>query len=175
MSAAATAWLAITLLISAMALIVVWSRRRTLYRSLAVATALLSAPAAALALASALGWAVPMVPVLTAPGGDWQVLGAKIVQGEGIFVLLDTGGEPRHYRLPWDQKLADKLQDILDDPDKGGVMLKIPFEPSLDTNAAQFWPLPQPKALPDKPPQKLAPRWYRARVQRKIRRLPQPP
>ena len=75
-----------------------------------------------------------------------------------IFVLLDIGsGEPRHYRLPWDQKLADKLQDILDDPDEGGVMLKIPYEPSLDTNAAQFWSLPQPKALPDKPPQKPAP------------------
>jgi hypothetical protein len=158
MTAASTAWLAITLLISAMALIVVWSRRQTLYRSLAVATALLSAPAAALSLASTLGWAVPVVPMLTAPGGDFLVLGAKIVQGEGIFVLLDIGsGEPRHYRLPWDQKLADKLQDILDDPNKGGVMLKIPYEPSLDTNAAQFWPLPQPKALPDKPPQKPAP------------------
>jgi len=157
MTNAATAWLAITLLISAMALIVVWARRRTFYRALAVTIAILSAPAAALALASALGWAVPMVPVLTAPGGDWQVLGAKIAQGEGIFVLLDTGGgEPRHYRLPWNQKLADRLQDILDDPDKGGIMLKIPYEPSLDTNAAQFWPLPQPKALPDKPPQPKA-------------------
>jgi len=157
MTAAATAWLAITFLISAMALIVVWARRQTLYRALAVTIALLSAPAAALALALALGWAVPMVPVLTAPGGDFLVLGTKIVQGEGIFVLLDTGGgEPRHYRLPWGQKLADKLQDILDDPNKGGVMLKIPYEPSLDSNAAQFWPLPQPKALPEKPVQPKA-------------------
>jgi hypothetical protein len=157
MTAATTAWFAITLLISAMALIVVWTRRQTFYRALAVVVALLSAPTAALVLASALGWAVPIVPVLTAPGGDFLVLGAKIVQGEGIFVLLDTGGEPRHYRLPWDQKLADRLQDLLDDPDKGGIMLQIPFEPSFDPNAARFWPLPQPKALPDKPPRPSAP------------------
>jgi hypothetical protein len=158
MTTAATLWLAIMLLISSMALIVAWTRRQTLYRSLAVAIALLSAPVMALALTSALGWAVPMFPLLTVPGGDFLVLGAKIMQGEGIFVLLDLGGgEPRHYRLPWDQKLADKLQDMLDDPDKGGIMLNIPYEPSLDTNAAQFWPLPQPKALPNKPPQKPAP------------------
>ena len=161
-----TPWLFITLALGAMALVAVWARRKTLFRGAAVLLFVVAAPFAGLALATTLGWAVPIIPGLTAVAGDdVEVIGVKLAVGEGIFVLVDdAGGEPRYYRIEWNRKLADEIQDMMDNPDRGGLRMKIPgekgdgkegapFEWSWDTHPPQFYAPPQPKVLPDKPQQ----------------------
>lgn len=157
MSHAVTPWLAVTIFLAFMALLVVWTRRQSILRPFAVACALFSAPAAAVAIATPLGWPVPLYGGLTALGGEYPVLGVKMIAGKAIYVLVDTGDEPRYYMIPWDRELADQLQDILDDPGNEGAKIEIPMEFSWDKNKPQFHPLPQMKVLPDKPPQERAP------------------
>lgn len=154
-----SSWIGITLALAVMASMVIWSRRETLIRAAAFVFLLASAPAGIGALWITLGWPIPIVQGITALPGDYLVLGTKMVRGLGIFVLIDVGpGEPRYYRVPWSKDLANKIQDMLDSPESGGLMMNIkPFEWSWDQNAPQFWPLPQPKLLPDKPPQEEAP------------------
>lgn len=154
-----TAWVIVTLIFGVLAFFAVWSRLRSVARGIAMVLFFVGAPVVGVAAAAGLGWAVPVIPYLTAPAGeDYRVLGTKMVQGEAIYVLLDTIGEPRYYRLPWDQETADKLQDMMDDPNNGGIVAQLPFEFSWDQNAVQFHPLPQPKAMPDKlEPEKKAP------------------
>lgn len=152
-----TPWLVITLVIIFMGVLVVWSRRETMLRGVAVIVILVAMPGSLAALWVPLGWAVPLHGGLTALGGDYPVLGAKMVVGKAIYVLIDTGAEPRYYRIPWDRKLADQLQDILDNPGNAGAKISIPYEFSWNQSAPQFHPLPQPKFLPDKPRQERAP------------------
>jgi len=156
-----TGWLAITILFGALALAAIWSRRGTFMRGMGVLVFFISAPVVGLSAAVGLGWAVPVIPYITAPGGDdYRMLGVKMVQGVAIYVLLDIPGEPRLYSIPWDQDMADKIQDMLDDPDSAGVAVTIPYEFSWDQNTPQFWPLPQPPAMPPKePPAPAAPRF----------------
>ena len=157
-----TGWVAVTLLFGFLALAAIWARRGTMFRGLSVLAFFIAAPVVGLSAAAGLGWSVPIIPYVTAGGGDdYRVLGVKMVQNVAIFALLDTGqSEPRYYRMPWDQETADELQDMLDNPNNPGIAVTIPYEFSFDRNAAQFWPLPQPPAMPPKQPQeKPAPRF----------------
>lgn len=132
----------------------IWSRRETSVRALAVAMFLATVPVSFAAVGSALSWPVPFVPVLTAPGGEYKVMSVKMVQDEGIYFLLDfSEHSPRYYWTPWDSKLANKLQDMMDDPKNGGVKLKVPFDWSWDNHKPQFHPIPQPKLIVPKPRQ----------------------
>jgi len=150
MTHAITAWTVITLICAALAIMVVWARRPTRARAVAVLLLVLTLPVTAFLVSVPMGWGVPMVPVLTSPGGDYRLLGAKMIVGKGIFLLLDFGdAEPRHYRLPWDREMADRLQNMFDDPNNEGVKVQIPFEFSWNTKP-QFHPMPRPKILPDK-------------------------
>lgn len=156
------AWLIIVALLGLSASIAIWSRlqKRSRARGLSVLAFMLAAPAAGGALAATLGYPVPLVHGLNLPAGDHTIIGAKIVIGEGIFVLVDRGAdEPRYYRLPWDEKTASQLQEALDGRGEGGEagMHVDPFEWSWDVHPPQFWAKPQPKVLPDKPAQEAAP------------------
>jgi hypothetical protein len=83
------------------------------------------------------------------PGGKYTVLGMKLVQDQGIYLYLDFGqGHPRSLVLPWNQDMADQLQE-LGRKQQGGRIPGIegefpPFEWSWDRNPPQFHPLPQP-------------------------------
>ena len=57
-----------------------------------------------------LGHAAPWKP---APG-HYTVLGARIDVDEAIYVLLDDGGTPRLYKLPYTQQSANGLQRAMD-------------------------------------------------------------
>lgn len=151
MSHALTGWIIVTLLFGAIGIAAVWSRTSSVIRGLAVAAFFIASPVVGLVAATGLGWAVPIIPYVTAIGGDYRVLGVKLEQGVAIYVLIDSGaGEPRYYRLPWDQQKADEIQNMMDNPESGGVAVRIPYEFSWDTNTAQFHELPQPPALPPK-------------------------
>lgn len=148
-----------------MATFAIWSRRETSVRGAAVAGLLVAAPVVVASLSLSLGWPVPLIAGLNAPPGDWQVIGSKMVVGEGIYVLLDTGDVPRHYRLPWDKNMSDKLQGLLDgqqNGERGDLRLKMPpFEFSWSKKKPpEFYALPQPKVLPDKPRQREQPKRF---------------
>jgi hypothetical protein len=93
------------------------------------------------------------------PAGDSRVIGAKLVQNKAIYLYLDTGRlAPWPIKLPWDNKVADEIQKQMDSASresKGQFIMR--YEPSLNTYAPQFHPLPQPQVLPPKPPREPAP------------------
>lgn len=134
------------------ALIVVWSRRVNWIRPLAIPAALAAAAVATVIVGSTLGNAVPLVAGLNAPDGKVTVLSAKLIADDGIYITLDLPGAPRLFWLPWDKEMAEKLEEMLSNPDSAGVIATLPpFDWSWDTNPPTFQDLPQPKIMPDKP------------------------
>jgi len=151
-----TSFLAITILLAVMAWIVIWTRTATLARTASVIVLIASVPISAGSMAYSLGYPMPIFKSLFVPAGDWKILGSKMVIDEGIFILLDTGGTPRHFVLPWDAETANKLQDLQDGEREGnnqGARMKIPpFEWSWERRKPlELYALPQEKVLPDKP------------------------
>jgi hypothetical protein len=75
--------------------------------------------------------------------GNVTVLGAKMVKDIAIYVYIDQNNEPRSVKLPWSDKVAEQLQELMADPsNKGGIKMKM--EPGWDTHDPQFWAKPQP-------------------------------
>lgn len=145
-------WLALTIGVAIPAFFAIWSRRTTRARGLAVGAFLLASPVAAGCLASALGWPIPVLNGVTAPAGDWTILGNKMIVGRGIYLLIDVSDrEPKYVVLPWSKELSEKLQDLMN---KGEVpqLVVPPFEFSWNQKETDIQPMPQPKWLPDKPP-----------------------
>jgi hypothetical protein len=143
MTAPITAWLILTLCLGLAGIIAIWSRR----------------PLAAVALAMALGWPVPYWPGVTIGEGEPQLLGHKLVEGVGIYVLLDVGpGAPRYYSMPWSTETAEALQKAGEEAGGDGEHgMHVPaMEWSWDESEPQFWATPQPM-MPPKQAQPAAP------------------
>lgn len=157
---AITAWLGLVIVLGVLATVAIWARGYTRARGLAVAGFLAAMPIAATALGASLGWPIPLINGITAPEGDWPVLGAKIIAGEGIYVLIDAGDEPRYYYIPWDQDTAEDLQGMMNNQEEMRVIIP-PFEPSWTIHPPTFQPEPQPPILPDKPEEET-PRYERS-------------
>lgn len=155
--------LIVTLILALMATGTIWSRTRASLRFASVLGFLGGFPIAGLALVYVLGWPLPKMLALTMPGGDFAVLGTKMIVGKGIYVLLDEGGIPRYYSFPWDKKMSDKIQELLDSEDgKEGMRMKMPpYEFSWETREPpEVYALPQPKVLPEKPRQEEQPKRF---------------
>lgn len=127
---------------------VIWSRKDTWMRGAAVGGFFLLTPVIAGASLYARSHPAPYIPVVTAPAGEYLVLGVKMVQDEAIYIWLDFGERhPRYFALPWDNETASQLQGMLDAQRTGripGFRMAIPYEPSWNINPPQFHPLPQP-------------------------------
>lgn len=86
------------------------------------------------------------------------VLASSLREGLGIYLWLQLDGaaEPRAYVLPWNRSLAEELQAALRAADerRTQVRMRLPFEPTLDDEAARFYAMPQPPspAKPDAAP-----------------------
>src|SRR5262245_19669192 len=82
-----------------------------------------------------------------------KVLAATMQEGEAIYVWLLFPGsdEPRAYALPWDMKMAQQLQNAMQQGQANGtdVNMSKPFEAGLDDREPKFYATPQ-EALPDK-------------------------
>lgn len=139
---------------AALASATIWSRKNTWVRSAAVASWLALLPLVTGTTFFSLGNPAPWVQTINVPGGNYLVLGVKMVQDVAIYVWLDFGADhPRYFALPWNNETADKMQEMLDAQRRGeipGFKMNIPYEWSWDDNPMQFHPLPQPKMLPDK-------------------------
>ena len=156
MNAVTLLCLLVALIFAAMAWLAIWSRRADRMRHAAVALFLLSLPAIAAAGLESLSWSRP-IWAMWALHGDYRILGAKMIEGEGIYVYVDTDGEPRAVRLPWDARQAERLQELFDKPEnQGQAMMKFEFSWDIP-RPPTFYDLPQASVLPDKVPEAEAP------------------
>lgn len=160
MERAVISWAIIAIVVGLMAAIAIWSRRHTKARGLAVGGFLSGIPLTGISLLYVLGWPAPYTGwgVTNINGGDFAVLGAKMVAGEGIYALLDTGDTPRYFVMPWDKDMASKLQELMESQREGETgeprMKMPPFEWSWEQRKPpELYAMPQPKALPPKPEQ----------------------
>lgn len=131
----------------------VWSRRDSVLRHVALPAWVILAPALALGSISLLGWHRPM-DLAWYLSDEYRVLGYKAVADEAIYLYVDDGGEPMALSIPWDGEKASKLQEMME---SRGAILR--FEKTLDTREPVFHPMPQPiRPMPkgDPPP---APRY----------------
>lgn len=129
-----------------------WTRSRWA-RALIVVLFALLLPAVYAAPATLLGRAKPVT--LEWLGGkvpEAQVLSATLIENQAIFLTLLWREEPNLYRLPWDQRMAEQLQEAMRDADRNGTrpVMRLPFERSWDEQEPRFYAQPQPK-MPDKP------------------------
>ena len=91
--------------------------------------------------------------------GDLLVLASKMVEGQGIYLYVETGDrEPRAIVLPWDEETAEKLQKALRESRRRGTRgARFRFDHSWETRKPlDFTPMPwpkteQPKREPDAP------------------------
>lgn len=152
-------WGSILAITAASALFAAWSRHETAVRSLCVGLFLLCFPVLTGVYIETTGTHKNWDHAWDLPEGDSRVIGAKMIQGEGIYLYIDTGRHaPWPLVLPWDNDMANDIQKEMDEaqPDSNGQFM-MRYEPSLDTHAPQFHPLPQPPALPPKPRREQAP------------------
>jgi hypothetical protein len=81
------------------------------------------------------------------------VLGSQMREGESLYLWLQLPGasEPRAYELPWNQQMAQELQQALEQAARDGTeaRMRLPFEPTLDNREPKFYAAPQP-AMPPK-------------------------
>lgn len=88
------------------------------------------------------------------------VLGVSVREGEAIYLWLrlDDSLEPRYYVLPWQQQLAEKLQNVVDEAIQDGAAVTIanPFSrktfDDLGSMNVQIIRPPQPPMKPPAPP-----------------------
>ena len=136
-------------LFAALAMIAIWSRRADRMRHAAVGLFILGLPLLAAAGLESLSWSRPLWAMWNL-SGDYRVLGAKMIEGVGIYAYVDTDGEPRAVELPWDNRTAEKLQELFDDPaNNGQAMMRFEFSWDI-ARPPTFYPLPNPPALPPK-------------------------
>lgn len=131
----------------------IWSRRETWVRTACVGLFLFGFVAVPVVYTETLGQHKPVKLEQWLPDGDYVVLSWKAVQGRAIYIYLDSGRlEPWPLILPWDNRVAQKMQELSQlAPKENMGRFMFSYERSLDTHAPQFHPLPQPPALPPKP------------------------
>jgi len=144
---------AVIALFAGAAWLAAWSRKDTWARPAAMALFILGIPVVTAYAVQALGHHKPMKLAWDLPAGEHRVMAVKMVEGDAIYLYLDTTRPAPHpLSLPWSLDTAKRIQKLMDEAAeaaKGQFMMR--YEPSLDTYAPQFHPLPQPPVLPPKP------------------------
>lgn len=102
-----------------------------------------------------------------------MVLGVSLDEGKAIYLWLRVDGslEPRYYRLPWQQRNAEKLQKAVEEAaeEDVGVRIQNPFSRQSWTNQGEINvelvrpPMP-PMKHPAPPPRIFNPRERQARA-----------
>lgn len=145
---------AAVLVAAALASIALWAPRRAMVKLGALALAAAFLPVSYAAFADLLSRPKPVALEWWQKRADEAtVLGSHLREGHGVYLWLQVAGtaEPRSYRLPWDRQAAQELVEALREAEKNGsgVVMRAPFEPSLDRRERRFYAMPQP-ALPEK-------------------------
>ncbi|MFQ6021429.1 MAG: hypothetical protein ACE5NW_01800 [Acidiferrobacterales bacterium] len=151
-----------------LAALAIWAPRATLLRATAVALTALFIPLAYLGLTEILSQPKPMEHEWFKRHVDEAtVLGVSLDEGKAIYLWLrlDRSLEPRYYKLPWRTRLAEKLQNLIDEAIEENAMVKIKnpfsrksFDDLGDLNVEIILPPPPPQKLPPPPPRLFNPR-----------------
>ena len=99
-------------LAAALAAISIWSHRKLWVKISAVLTTALFIPAIYLSYADLLSRPKPAsLEWWNRDASEATVVGSKLREGEAIYVWIELAetDEPRAYRLPWQQELAEQL------------------------------------------------------------------
>ena len=144
-----TYWLVLTLALSLVAWLAIWSRVPSKARWLTVLAVFLISPISGFVLFQSLGRPLPIIMHISSPpDGEYKVIGAKIIPGEALYVLLDFGAVPVFYTLPWDPNQASSLQKAMNEGD-GTAVAEFKYSQTEDGADVVFFPPPQPP-LPEK-------------------------
>lgn len=152
----------------ALASLAIWAPRRTPVRVVAVVIVALFLPVLYLQMLEMLSKPKPIsFEWYEANAERAQLLGVTMNEGQAIYLwlLLDDLSEPRAYKVPWDLKLAEKLEDSVDEAVRRGatIVLRKPFfrksTEDLGSLNMQIVPPPMPpQKRPPMPPQIFNPR-----------------
>lgn len=89
-----------------------------------------------------------------------DLMADHMVEDEYIMLLLNWQGldYPRWYRFPWNQQMAEDIQQAQNESrqqgGEGDVIMELPFDDSLERREFPYaHPAPQYRVLPDKPNQ----------------------
>jgi hypothetical protein len=144
--------------VALLASIAIWSRRRTPVRMFAVILTALFVPIGYLGVSALLSQPKPMQHEWFKRHVDEAtLLGVSVSEGQAIYLWLrlDDSFEPRYYVLPWQQQLAEKLQNLVDEAIRDGASITIsnPFSrKSFDDLGSMNMHIVRPPQLPMKPP-----------------------
>ncbi len=153
---------------AALASIAIWAPRPTRVRVLAITITALFIPLVYMQLIEMLSKPKPM-------SFEWYqrneekavLLGISLHEGESIYLWLRLAGsfEPRYYVIPWNLRLAERLEDAADEAVRRNstIVLKNPFyrrsfEEWGDLNFEIFPPPLPPQKRPPLPPRIFNPR-----------------
>ena len=163
-----------TVLAALLAAIAIRAPRATTPRVIAVAITTAFIPFAYLGLTEILARPKPMTHEwFNTSAKHAMVLGVSLREGEAIYLWLrvDDSFEPRYYRLPWQQRNAEKLQKAIEEAAEEdiGVRIDNPFSTHSWTNQGEINvelvrpPVP-PMKFPPPPPRIFNPREQQVRA-----------
>lgn len=155
-----------------LATIAIWAPRNTLSRAAAVGLTIVLMPLIYLGLTEVLSQPKPInhewfkrnVDEVTVIGADYQ-------EGKAIYLWLktDASSTPSYYVMPWQQNVAERLENLIDEAlrDRLEVKMDNPFSrPSFDdlgdVNIRIVRPPTLPLKLPPPPSELIDPRKNRA-------------
>ena len=143
---------------------VIWSRRETRVRGLAVLGFVMLLGALGPASLETLGWHRPHWAAVRLDG-DVVVLSFKLVRDEAIYLYLDAGpGQPRAISLPWSDKQAERMQTKRKESEREGRKGRFKMRFGFDfwsPQTPEFVTPPPERLRPLKPPQATTPQYYR--------------
>ena len=155
---------------AALASIAIWAPRPTRVRVLALSITVLFIPIVYVEMVEMLSKPKPM-------SFEWYernttkalLLGTSLDEGKAIYLWLRLDGslEPRNYKVPWNLKLAEKLEDAVDDAVRNNstIILENPFSrKSFEDMGDMSVRIVPPPVPPLKMPQP-APRFFNPRGQ----------
>ena len=143
---------------------IIWSRRETRVRGLAVLGFIMLLGALGPASLETLGWHRPHWAAVRLDG-DVVVMSFKLVRGEAIYLYVDAGpGQPRAIYLPWSDEEAQKFQEKQKESDRAGRKGRFKLRFSSDPWSPKqpvFVDPPKARVLPPKPPAPPVPQFSR--------------
>lgn len=136
-------------LVSGLGGIAIWARRPTPIKVAALILSALLIVTTYAGFIELLGRPKPATLEFVAKVEGATVLGAKLLEGEAIYLWLQLAGEPepRSYVLPWSNEQAVQLQEAMREADSEGSAVRIrgPLRSLQATREPAFYAQPQPK------------------------------
>jgi hypothetical protein len=156
----------LTLLFAALAAIALWSRRKSLFKMVALGLVIIALPLGAFAYVDLLAKPKPL-HLEHRDLGEIEIISAYLKEGEAIYLWVNVADAPRFYEMPWNEAIALELQTVMRDARTKGVgvgmrlqeLVEGAFENTEELRPAQkFYALPYPA-----PPEKVrvieSPKW----------------